>query len=173
MLPTGFLAFSRNGKKEHQEACAIRSRDFIFLSCFIFSYFTVCYYHCTFLQALSFLTQSTIVKSLLPLCRCLTSRELLKHHQKCVNQSCPVCTPVKQYVQKQRMVMQKQQQEMLARKEAEARGYGNAHMMQVCCCCQTFTPTSGRSCQPHLPIYYHSPQTAFLSSYDHLLYCRV
>ncbi|BDA47644.1 probable histone acetyltransferase HAC1 [Coccomyxa sp. Obi] len=62
--------------------------------------------------------------------RCLTSRELLKHHQKCVNQSCPVCTPVKQYVQKQRMVMQKQQQEMLARKEAEARGYGNAHMMQ-------------------------------------------
>ncbi len=66
--------------------------------------------------------------------RCLTSRELLKHHQKCVNTSCPVCTPVKQYVQKQRMVMQKQQQEMMARKEAEARGGypgASAHMMQV------------------------------------------
>ena len=62
-------------------------------------------------------------------CRCLTSRELLKHHQKCVNQSCPVCTPVKQYVQKQRMVMQRQQQEAMARKEAEARVY--PHMMQV------------------------------------------
>lgn len=64
-------------------------------------------------------------------CRCLTSRELLKHHQKCVNQSCPVCTPVKQYVQKQRMVMQRQQQEAMARKEAEARGGYNPHMMQV------------------------------------------
>lgn len=77
------------------------------------------------------LPTATLVQCLSPLSRCLTSRELLKHHQKCVNQSCPVCTPVKQYVQKQRMVMQKQQQETLARREAEARGYGNAHMMQV------------------------------------------
>jgi E1A/CREB-binding protein len=63
----------------------------------------------------------------------LTSRELLKHHQKCVNQNCPVCTPVKQYVQKQRLVMQKQQQEMLARKEAQVQGYGGGgnHMMPV------------------------------------------
>ncbi len=78
-----------------------------------------------------FLPPATLIQYPSFSCRCLTSRELLKHHQKCVNQSCPVCTPVKQYVQKQRMVMQKQQQEMLARKEAEARGYGNAHMMQV------------------------------------------
>lgn len=34
--------------------------------------------------------------------RCVASRELLKHHQKCNSSSCPVCTPVKQYVQKQR-----------------------------------------------------------------------
>ena len=63
--------------------------------------------------------------------RCLTSRELLKHHQKCVNQSCPVCTPVKQYVQKQRLVMQKQQE--MQRRESEARTYGGApsHMMPV------------------------------------------
>lgn len=40
-----------------------------------------------------------------------------------------MCTPVKQYVQKQRMVMQRQQQEAMARKEAEARVY--PHMMQV------------------------------------------
>jgi hypothetical protein len=33
----------------------------------------------------------------------VASRELLKHHQKCTSTSCPVCTPVKQYVQKQRM----------------------------------------------------------------------
>jgi hypothetical protein len=34
--------------------------------------------------------------------RCVASRELLKHHQKCNSSACPVCTPVKQYVQKQR-----------------------------------------------------------------------
>lgn len=45
-----------------------------------------------------------------------------------------MCTPVKQYVQKQRMVMQKQQQEAMARKEAEARGY-NPHMMQQVLAC--------------------------------------
>ena len=57
--------------------------------------------------------------------RCLTSRELLKHHQKCTNQSCPVCTPVKQYVQKQRLVMQKQV-EMARERDARAAAYGNA-----------------------------------------------
>ena len=30
------------------------------------------------------------------------SRELLKHHQKCQDQSCEVCTPVKNYVARQR-----------------------------------------------------------------------
>ena len=35
-------------------------------------------------------------------CRCVASRELLKHHQRCTSITCPVCTPVKQYVQKQR-----------------------------------------------------------------------
>ena len=42
-------------------------------------------------------------------CRCLTSRDLLKHHQKCQSQSCPICTPVKQYVQKQRALASSQQ----------------------------------------------------------------
>jgi len=51
--------------------------------------------------------------------RCVTSRELLKHHQKCVNPACPVCTPVKQYVQKQRLAMQ-QQQERIQRTKQEA-----------------------------------------------------
>lgn len=43
-------------------------------------------------------------------CRCLTSRDLLKHHQKCQSNNCPICTPVKQYVQKQRREMQTHQQ---------------------------------------------------------------
>ncbi|KAK2080334.1 hypothetical protein QBZ16_000187 [Prototheca wickerhamii] len=34
--------------------------------------------------------------------RCLPSRELLKHHQKCSSPECPVCAPVKQYVSRQR-----------------------------------------------------------------------
>jgi hypothetical protein len=33
--------------------------------------------------------------------RCLTTRALLKHHQKCFDRKCPICTPVKEYVQKQ------------------------------------------------------------------------
>lgn len=49
----------------------------------------------------------------------MTSRELLKHHQKCQNPACPVCTPVKQYVQKQRLAMQ-QQQERIQRTKQEA-----------------------------------------------------
>ena len=42
-----------------------------------------------------------------------------------------MCTPVKQYVQKQRMVIQKQQE--MQRRESEARAYGGApsHMMPV------------------------------------------
>ena len=43
-----------------------------------------------------------------------------------------MCTPVKQYVQKQRMAMQKQQQESLRLREAERHRYGEARM-QVCC----------------------------------------
>ena len=30
--------------------------------------------------------------------RCVPSRELLKHHQNCTSERCPVCAPVKQYV---------------------------------------------------------------------------
>jgi len=41
--------------------------------------------------------------------RCSTSKELLKHHQKCSSQACPICHPVKEYVRKTR---QKQQQEL-------------------------------------------------------------
>lgn len=36
--------------------------------------------------------------------RCIASRELLRHHQKCTSTNCPVCAPVKQYVSKQRQV---------------------------------------------------------------------
>ena len=64
-------------------------------------------------------------------CRCLTSRELLKHHQKCTASDCPVCTPVKQYVQKQRMAMQKQQQESLRLREAERHRLHGDSRMQV------------------------------------------
>jgi hypothetical protein len=35
-------------------------------------------------------------------CRCTSSRDLLKHHQKCTSVECPVCMPVKDYVRKQR-----------------------------------------------------------------------
>jgi E1A/CREB-binding protein len=37
--------------------------------------------------------------------RCAPSRTLLKHHQECKSADCPVCAPVKQYVQKQREAM--------------------------------------------------------------------
>ncbi|GAB4815528.1 hypothetical protein N2152v2_002574 [Parachlorella kessleri] len=37
--------------------------------------------------------------------RCQPSRMLLRHHQKCTSAQCPVCTPVKQYVSKQRAMM--------------------------------------------------------------------
>lgn len=48
--------------------------------------------------------------------RCVASRELLKHHQKCQSTSCSICVPVKQHVQQQRLAAQrKQQQELLAR----------------------------------------------------------
>lgn len=49
-----------------------------------------------------------IIKCKLPQCsypRCTPSRELLRHHQRCVASNCPVCTPVKQYVAKQRETM--------------------------------------------------------------------
>lgn len=35
--------------------------------------------------------------------RCTQSKELLKHHQKCTSESCPVCGPVKEHVRKQKM----------------------------------------------------------------------
>ena len=41
-------------------------------------------------------------------CRCVVSRELLKHHQKCQDPQCEVCTPVKNYVQRQRQVQIRQ-----------------------------------------------------------------
>ncbi|KAK9866771.1 hypothetical protein WJX84_010523 [Apatococcus fuscideae] len=44
--------------------------------------------------------------------RCVSSRELLKHHQKCQSSGCPVCTPVKQYVQRQRMMIQSRENTM-------------------------------------------------------------
>lgn len=52
--------------------------------------------------------------------RCVASRELLKHHQKCQSPSCSICVPVKQHVQQQRLAAQRKmqtqhQQEMLAR----------------------------------------------------------
>ena len=34
--------------------------------------------------------------------RCLSSRDLLKHHHKCTASDCPVCSPVKQLIQMQR-----------------------------------------------------------------------
>ncbi|KAK9806697.1 hypothetical protein WJX73_009793 [Symbiochloris irregularis] len=55
--------------------------------------------------------------------RCVVSRELLKHHQKCLDPQCEVCTPVKNYVQKQRQ-MQMRQQEQLRRNQA-AMSLGN------------------------------------------------
>lgn len=39
-----------------------------------------------------------------------------------------MCTPVKQYVQKQRMAMQKQQQESLRQREAERQRYGESRL---------------------------------------------
>ncbi|KAG1663398.1 hypothetical protein FOA52_011676 [Chlamydomonas sp. UWO 241] len=34
--------------------------------------------------------------------RCSNSKELLKHHQKCVDARCPICVPVKEYVKRTR-----------------------------------------------------------------------
>ncbi|KAL0048475.1 hypothetical protein WJX82_004140 [Trebouxia sp. C0006] len=58
--------------------------------------------------------------------RCVASRELLKHHQKCSSLQCSICVPVKQHVQQQRlaaaqrnMPTQQQQQEMLARQRQQ------------------------------------------------------
>ena len=63
--------------------------------------------------------------------RCVASRELLKHHQRCTSSQCPVCTPVKQYVQKQRQVslsqanaarqQQAHQQQQQAQQKTQAR----------------------------------------------------
>eukprot|EP00884_Botryococcus_braunii_P009216 jgi/Botrbrau1/18296/Bobra.0179s0026.1 len=72
--------------------------------------------------------------------RCVTSRELLKHHQKCVNMQCPVCVPVKEYVRRQRNEAHRRsqieaQQNMLQQGHMgpqqtvnHARGQTNPHM---------------------------------------------
>ncbi|KAG2482629.1 hypothetical protein HYH03_018437 [Edaphochlamys debaryana] len=43
--------------------------------------------------------------------RCTSSKELLKHHQKCQLANCPVCAPVKDYVKKTRQATQQQNQQ--------------------------------------------------------------
>ena len=43
------------------------------------------------------------------------SRELLKHHQKCTDPQCEVCTPVKNYVQRQRQVQIRQHDQLRQR----------------------------------------------------------
>ena len=48
------------------------------------------------------------------LCRCVASRELLKHHQKCISPECLICVPVKQHVQTQRLAAHLQQQQRAA-----------------------------------------------------------
>lgn len=66
-------------------------------------------------------------------CRCVASRELLKHHQKCQSTTCAICVPVKQHVQQQRVTAQRKQQEMLMRQRQG--GQGGAIMdngMQAC-----------------------------------------
>ena len=60
----------------------------------------------------------------LVLCRCVSSRNLLKHHQKCQSNTCPICTPVKQYVQKQRFVNSQHQTQAQAR-QAMLQSMGN------------------------------------------------
>lgn len=61
-------------------------------------------------------TEKPLLDIVTPLGRCVASRELLKHHQKCQSTSCSICVPVKQHVQQQRLAAQrKQQQELLAR----------------------------------------------------------
>lgn len=89
-------------------------------------------------------------------CRCLTSRELLKHHQKCTASDCPVCTPVKQYVQKQRMAMQKQQQESLRQREAERQRYGESRMQVLLFCLPSCNSSYSLHCSP-LPHAVHLP----------------
>ena len=48
------------------------------------------------------------------MCRCVASRELLKHHQKCISPECLICVPVKQHVQTQRLAAHLQQQQRAA-----------------------------------------------------------
>lgn len=61
-------------------------------------------------------TELPLLDVVMPPGRCVASRELLKHHQKCQSTSCCICVPVKQHVQQQRLAAQrKQQQELLAR----------------------------------------------------------
>ena len=53
----------------------------------------------------------------------MVSRELLKHHQKCADQQCEVCTPVKNYVQKQRQMQLRQQDQLRQRQALNMGGY--------------------------------------------------
>jgi hypothetical protein len=52
--------------------------------------------------------------------RCAPSRMLLRHHQKCSSAQCPVCTPVKQYVSKQRMMVMSRKAAQLPPEQRQA-----------------------------------------------------
>ena len=64
--------------------------------------------------------------------RCVASRELLKHHQKCQSTTCSICVPVKQHVQQQRVAAQRKQQEMLMRHRQGGQAPIMENNMQVC-----------------------------------------
>lgn len=116
-----------------------------------------------------------------PVCRCVASRELLKHHQKCQSTTCSICVPVKQHVQQQRLaaqrkvqqqqINQQQQADMMARRDQGGMQMQHDRMgpqgqmmpdgiMQVCCIFHNFHCTSS--------IAFHAcarRQTGMLSSF--------
>ena len=53
-----------------------------------------------------------VVVDVMQLCRCVNSRDTLRHYQRCSAQSnnCPICTPVNQYIHQQRLNRQSQSQ---------------------------------------------------------------
>jgi len=56
--------------------------------------------------------------------RCTSSKDLLKHHQKCQSSNCPICAPVKEYVRKTRM-----QQQTLQAQQQNSGGAANGMPM--------------------------------------------
>jgi E1A/CREB-binding protein len=46
--------------------------------------------------------------------RCVSSRQLLRHHQGCRDAHCPVCEPVRKAMQKQRAVLLDQEQDNIS-----------------------------------------------------------